>query len=152
MRLEINRSFGWLVLLVAGITCQSMGWQRGIWAALALGGSVIAHEVGHLTAAKILGVKVSRLGASLKGGYIVRGMARTQMAERIITFAGPGTNLLLYLVLVMQPSRFLWWVASINLILAVANLIPVGATDGARLLHPQSPVIAAIAPEHGNHK
>jgi Zn-dependent protease len=134
MQFEIDRSFGWLVLLIVGLACQTLGWQLGVCVGLLLAASVLAHEVGHALAATVFGVRVKRLGASFKGGYIVREAARTRLAERLITFAGPATNLLLFLVLVMLPSRLCAWVAGTNLVLAVVNLVPIGPTDGARLL------------------
>lgn len=148
MRFEVNHSFGWFVLVMAGLSWPVLGWTHwtwGLWAGLLAGASVMLHEVGHALVAWACGVRVKRIGFS-KGGYIIREYARTRLRECLITLAGPGANLLLFLIFAMLPHKFGQWVSHMNLLLAIFNLIPIGPSDGSRLLHPRCTILPVALP------
>ncbi len=89
----------------------------------------LLHEVGHLIAASLCGVRVKRVGVSLTGFYIVR-EAGSRAANIAISLSGPLANLLVA-VLAWHP---LYYFAQVNLILGLCNLLPVSGTDGQRVL------------------
>jgi Zn-dependent protease len=153
MKVDVRPSFGLFVAVMVVLSCRAVGWPAGLWAGLLVAASVLLHEAAHAVAAFSLGVRTKCLGGSLKGGYIIREYATTRLGEAVITLAGPSFNLLLCLAFLLIPSKFSWWVALMNLVLCVTNLLPLGPTDGARLLRPRctmlpaAPSAAAVA-EH----
>lgn len=149
MHLEINRSFAWLVLLVEAVAWRTLGLRLGFWAGLLVVASVMAHEMGHFVVAKAFGVPVKRVGLNFKGGYILRECASSRKAETLITLAGPSVNLLLFAAFAYAPPKFSWWVAFMNLLLALVNLVPIGKTDGARLFRPRCTVVTTPNPAPG---
>src|SRR5512142_1485901 len=137
MRVDVRPSFALFVAVIVALSCRAVGWPAGIWAGLMVTASVLLHEAAHAVAAFSLGVRTKTIGGSFKGGYIIREYATTRLAEAVITLAGPSLNLLLGLTFLLIPSKFSWWVAFMNLVLCVTNLVPIGPTDGARLLRPR---------------
>jgi len=95
--------------------------------------SVLLHECGHASIARIWGVNVKAVGLSFKGGYTVRERSHRVAVEALTTLAGPCVNLGLYLVFAHIAGRVSAWVSFSNLVLLVANLIPLGPSDGFRL-------------------
>ena len=91
--------------------------------------SCIFHEAGHLAAIKIFGGKAN--GISL-GAYGMRidadyGMKLSPLKEAAVCAAGPAVNIILAVWGIICKNRFL---VSVNISLAVINLIPAGKTDG----------------------
>lgn len=122
-------------------------WQ----AALTLGLSVIvfsivvAHEFGHILAARRFGFKTRDVILSPIGGMArLEGVPSKPHQEMIVAAAGPAVNLVLAgLGLLVQPLAFssgvltgalLGWFVTINLALLVFNLIPALPMDGGRIL------------------
>jgi Zn-dependent protease len=95
------------------------------WADCAL--SLILHEAAHVSTALALGLRVKRIGVSLKGPYIVRERG-TPWENALVSLAGPSVNLLIAL--------FYWdlapQLALINLVLGAFNLLPIPHSDGRR--------------------
>jgi Zn-dependent protease len=91
-------------------------------------GAMVLHEAGHLAYAWALGVKVKRIGVSLKGVYIVRAPGSSYQ-NLMISLAGPLTNV---------ASLFLWHQYPLfglaNLYFVVFNLLPLRGSDGSRVL------------------
>lgn len=106
-----------------------MHWhQSEYWAGLLIGS--LLHELGHVSAARVLGVKVKRFGISWKGPYIVRENG-TPYQNVVIAFWGPFVNMLLALVAV---SVGLWTFADVNLLIVAINLLPIfKSSDGRRI-------------------
>jgi Zn-dependent protease len=132
--IEIEATAGLLVLafaLVAIATLQLGRWQGWLGAALLLA-SLLFHEIGHLLMAQLLGVRVRAVGLCLKGAYLHRSDSGSAISEMLIAMAGPSVNLLLYACL-KNGDAMLRWVAVLNLVLAVSNLVPLSGTDGARI-------------------
>lgn len=88
------------------------------------------HELAHVAAARIIGVRVYQVGMSRKGPFIRRD-AGTTGQNLTITLAGPGVNLLLALVSYRISPAF----ALSNLVLGVSNLLPFASSDGSRALN-----------------
>jgi stage IV sporulation protein FB len=87
---------------------------------------MILHEVGHLAAARALGIRIKRAGISRRGMYAIRETGPAT-ANLITTLAGPLFNLSLA---VAWP---LWReFALVNIIFAPGNLLPLKGSDGRR--------------------
>ena len=110
--------------------------------------SVLAHELGHATVARRRGVGVLGITLTLFGGHAqLDRQAPDPRSEFAIAAAGPGVNLAIgaglgLLVLAIEAigpiSRLvagsLLWLAAVNAVLAVLNLVPASPLDGGRLL------------------
>ncbi len=149
----------WTVLAIAALVTLSVaggilpaaapGYQAtqyvvgGVAAALALLASILVHELGHALVAQRNGVKVERISLWAFGGVAqMESEAETPRSEFLIAGIGPAISLILGLALIYPASvvgglfgAVLGWLASINIILAVFNLIPGAPLDGGRLLH-----------------
>lgn len=90
--------------------------------------AMVLHELGHLVTARVLGVKVHRVGVCLKGIYILREAGAPEQNIRI-SMAGPLVNVLL---LALWPVAPLFAMA--NLLCAASNLLPLPGTDGYRIM------------------
>ena len=121
-------------------------WTLGAGLALALFGSVLAHEFSHSLVARTRGVEVDEITLFIFGGAAkLKDEPRDAASEFLIAAAGPALSLALgagILVLaavleaVLSPAIHagLWWLGLINLALAVFNLIPGFPLDGGRIL------------------
>jgi Zn-dependent protease len=125
----------------------SAHWVMGVVAALLLFASVVLHELGHSYVAKTHGVPIRRITLFLFGG--VSQMTKESadpVTEIKIAAAGPGVSFLLLAifgavyVLATRAHVFaaatpvLKYLAYVNGILGVFNLIPGFPLDGGRLL------------------
>ena len=111
-------------------------------------GSVLAHELGHATVAKRRGVGVLGITLSLLGGFAqLDRQAPDPRSEFAIAAAGPLVNLVIGGVLGLAAFGLssvgldhrlligsLLWLAAINVVLAVLNLLPASPLDGGRVL------------------
>ncbi len=121
-----------LGLTLTGLSAVRLGGWHGLIGAGLLLTSLLFHEIGHLLMAQALGVKVRAVGLCLKGAYLRRSESGCARWELLIALAGPTANLLVY-AWFRDGNAVLRWVAVLNLVLAVSNLIPVPGTDGARI-------------------
>jgi Zn-dependent protease/CBS domain-containing protein len=109
--------------------------------------SLLAHEVSHAVVARRNGVRVQGITLWLFGGVArLEGEPRSPGADLRIAGVGPAVSLALGAVFfglgalaatVWQaplPLEALGWLAIINLVLAVFNLVPAAPLDGGRLL------------------
>ncbi len=103
---------------------------------LPLAGAAIFHEAGHVTCARLLGLKVRRLGLNWHGPYVVREQG-DPLQNLAVSLAGPLMNLLLAGSMALAP--WLGVPAVIfglyNLVLGVYNLLPIPCSDGRRILN-----------------
>ncbi|KAA5838074.1 CBS domain-containing protein [Saccharopolyspora hirsuta] len=119
----------------------------GIIAALLLVCSVLAHEIAHAVVARRNGVAVEGITLWLLGGMArLRGEARTAGADFRIAAVGPATSFALALVFGAGGwaaaqlgadelvSAVLGYLAVLNAVLAVFNLVPAAPLDGGRVL------------------
>jgi Zn-dependent protease/CBS domain-containing protein len=137
----------------------SLHWLMAIFASLLFFGSVLAHEMAHSLMAIARGLPVRRITLFLFGG--VSNLERepeSPATEFLVTIVGPLTSFILgglfiYLSSVfigdftlegispaqilagMNPLATLFlWLGSINIFLAVFNLVPGFPLDGGRVL------------------
>lgn len=122
-------------------------WAAGVVAAILFLASLLAHELAHSLVAQRRGVRVEGITLWLFGGVSrLSGEANSAGAEALITVVGPLTSLVLgglFLVIgavlaaAQAPALVtatISWVGTINLILAIFNLIPAFPLDGGRVL------------------
>jgi Zn-dependent protease len=132
--IQINFSF----LLLMGIF---MLWQGpgGVLLLVVTFVSVLLHELGHALVARrfkvpILGIDLHFFGGAAKMGR----MPSSPREEILIAVAGPLVSFALALVafLLLMVTRFspLGYLAGINLVLGVFNLLPALPMDGGRIL------------------
>jgi Zn-dependent protease/CBS domain-containing protein len=122
-------------------------WLAGTCGALVLLASLLAHELAHAVVARRMGVSVGSVTLWLFGGVTtLQGEAKTPKAAFRIAIAGPATSLALSaafagLAIALASVRAVaiavsvaWWLAAINLLLGVFNLLPGAPLDGGRVL------------------
>ena len=123
-------------------------WLAGGIAALGLGGSLLTHELAHAIVARRTGLTVRRITLWLLGGASeLAGQPSEPGAEVRIALVGPVTSLglggLLGAAAVVTHNlgvaagvvATLSWLASMNILLGVFNLLPGTPLDGGRVLH-----------------
>ncbi len=156
-------AMNWSVLVIAWLLTWSLAtgsfpydapghapgtyWITGLVAALVFFASLLAHELAHAVVARRFGVEVKGLTLWLFGGVAtLGGEPPTPQADLRIAAAGPaaslglglgfgliagGLDLLGVAHLAVVAAR---WLAGINLMLGVFNLVPGAPLDGGRLL------------------
>jgi len=116
--------------LISGVR---LGSVQGLIGGGLLIGSLLLHEIGHVLMAQSFGVRVKAVGICLKGAYTRRLQAPLPGVELAIAAAGPASNLLLFFWL-RDGNSLMKWVAMLNLVLAISNLVPLRYSDGARIV------------------
>ncbi|HSJ46054.1 MAG TPA: site-2 protease family protein [Euzebyales bacterium] len=109
--------------------------------------SLLAHEIAHAVVARHNGVEVDGITLWMLGGVArLQGEPATPSAELRIAGVGPAVSLALAAGFALigvglraigsagLPTGVCMWLATINLVLAVFNLIPAAPLDGGRLL------------------
>ena len=119
-RLELRPGF-------VALTCLGFYlWPRSFCAFALLG---LLHELGHLAALALCGVRVERIRLRALGAVIETGPC-AHSAEAICALAGPAVNLFAFWAL----RRIGPGAALISLLLGACNLLPVYPLDGGRAL------------------
>ena len=141
------------------VTNPSSGWvvAAGLGVALVYALSVVAHELGHLTAARLLGIDVTAVQLRAAGGFVEMDDDDLLTAGRLAWIAGAGPLVTSVLTLgagvllmalgwpltdvpgsetggAVALGRVLSAAFMINLLGLVVNLLPVRALDGGHLL------------------
>lgn len=122
-------------------------WLSGACGALLLLSSLLAHELAHALVARRQGVTVGSVTLWLVGGVTaLQGEAKTPRAAFRIAFAGPATSLVLSGIFAGLATALaaagaapiavgvVWWLAAVNLLLGLFNLLPGAPLDGGRLV------------------
>lgn len=136
-------------------------WVLGLVAALLLFAAVVAHELAHALVARARGVRVRDITLFVFGGVAsLAGEARKPLDDIVIAIAGPATSLLVALlclvslrtldeaamvspgklggtepvVMASPVAAMLTYLGTINVLLALFNLIPAFPLDGGRVL------------------
>lgn len=110
--------------------------------AIALGASLLAHELGHARAAVSRGLRVSRIRFWGLGALCERAdVARAPLDQLYVVAAGPAANVLLALtawaatlIVGDGPSTALRIFAAVNALVAATNLIPILPFDGGQIV------------------
>jgi Zn-dependent protease len=122
-------------------------WAGGAFGATVLLASLLTHELAHAIVARRAGVKVFDVTLWIFGGVTrLGGHAKTPQTAFRIAVAGPATSLLLAAIFAGAGAvlRTLgaghiilgvaWWLAGINALLGVFNLLPGAPLDGGQVL------------------
>jgi Zn-dependent protease len=123
-------------------------WFTALVAVFAFFTGLLAHELAHSVVARRRGVDVEDITLWLFGGVsMLHGEAKTPHDELRIALAGPAASLAIatgFGVLgavsatvdgpALATAAFLW-LALINVLLGVFNLVPAAPLDGGRVLH-----------------
>ncbi len=159
---RIGRIFGvqvgihWSVLVIAGLLAFGLTggqqdaalWAVAIVAVVFFLASLLAHELAHSVVARRNGIEVKGITLWLLGGVAQLGGAMPSAgAELRIAAAGPATSIALgvgFLLLAVAGAASgvisslvvsaLAWLAFVNGVLAIFNLIPAAPLDGGRIL------------------
>lgn len=108
--------------------------------------TVLLHELGHSFTARSLGLPVNSITLHIFGGVSsLTQEPKTPRIEFLITIAGPLVSLILAGVFYLlhaavagtssEVVAVLGYLASVNLILGIFNLVPAYPLDGGRVLH-----------------
>ncbi|MEM9274369.1 MAG: site-2 protease family protein [Cyanobacteria bacterium P01_F01_bin.143] len=119
-------------------------WILGLFGALLLFASVVAHELGHSFAAIAQGIQVKSITLFLFGGLAtLEKESETPIQSLLVAIAGPLVSVLLFIVFTLvevnvplAPSinGVVALLAYINLVLALFNMIPGLPLDGGNVL------------------
>lgn len=122
-------------------------WLAGLCGAVVLVLSVFAHELTHAFVARRHGVEVQGIKLWLFGGIAQLGSeAKDPSAEFRIAASGPAMSLGLAGLFAAAAAGFrgvagadvvvavTWWLAGINMLVALFNLLPGAPLDGGRIL------------------
>jgi Zn-dependent protease/predicted transcriptional regulator len=156
MGIPIRVHFSWLI--VFGLITWSLStyyfpkaapdlptasyWTKGVLAALLLFASVLFHELAHSFVAKKYEISIESITLFVFGGVAqMKGEPPHPKAEFRIAIAGPLSSFflsVLFFLLSMTAAggikALLFYVAQINFIIALFNLIPGFPMDGGRVL------------------
>lgn len=119
-------------------------WLLGLVASLLLFSSVVAHELGHSFMAMSQGIEVKSITLFLFGGLAsLEKESETPLQAFLVAIAGPLVSLLLFgiftVILITLPlsaplAAIIGLLATINLVLALFNMIPGLPLDGGNVL------------------
>lgn len=140
-----------LAAVVFPETYSGMGWPiyvtMGVIGALGLFASVVLHEMGHSVVARHYGVPIKGITLFIFGGVAeLQEEPRQARDEFLVAIAGPIVSLLLAIgmfagaiggELVGVPvaiTGVLSYLSSINVLVAVFNMVPAFPLDGGRVL------------------
>ncbi|MFF4775975.1 site-2 protease family protein [Microtetraspora fusca] len=151
----------WSVLVIAALIAVSLAgavlpgaapgqaprlyWALAVVTAVLFLVSLLAHELAHALVARWRAIPVRSITLWLFGGVTqMEGEARTPRGELEISVVGPLTSLVIggfaFVVAVFVPGprlvmSALMWLALMNLLLGVFNMLPGAPLDGGRVLH-----------------
>ncbi len=121
-------------------------WSMGVLAAIGLFASIVLHEVGHSVVARRHGLPIKGITLFVFGGVAEMGdEPQSPKVEFLVAIGGPvvsfalalGFAILAALSSTLLPTPILAvlsYLASINAIVAIFNLVPAFPLDGGRIL------------------
>lgn len=119
-------------------------WTTGVAVAAVFFVTLLLHELAHAVAARRFGVGVRRITLWMLGGVSeLTTPAPTARADAVIAGAGPLASLACGIAFAAAAPQVgtdsllgaaLVWLATINVVLAIFNLLPGAPLDGGRLL------------------
>lgn len=123
---------------------STWSWGGGLVMALLLFGSVLLHELGHSLVARSQGIKVNSITLFIFGGVAsIDRESKTPGEAFQVAIAGPTVSITLAVLFGLLSQALpasglthsvVYYVASINLVLALFNLIPGLPLDGGQVL------------------
>jgi Zn-dependent protease len=146
---------GWglmlLLTLAAAVGPLTHDATPPMWARLCAGLSIVAailltsigHELGHVLASRMAGLPVRAVVLAPQGGMTIRAASDDPTVNFFTALAGPLSNaflgtLCLWLAVATGCEGlvrdFMVEVAALQLLTAIANLVPFGPMDGRRML------------------
>jgi Zn-dependent protease len=156
--IQLTLNWSWLLLLallvyVANSTFRTLGlawpgpamWTLAVFAALMAVVSLYAHELAHALVARHYGIPVRTISLFMLGGmaHITR-ESPSPRAEFLIALSGPVVSLGVGVVaaftswalddLAPPIAALGFWLAMVNIPLAIFNLVPAYPLDGGRIL------------------
>jgi stage IV sporulation protein FB len=152
--IRVHITFFLLLAWIAIAHYQQGGTQaaiEGVVFILALFACVVAHEFGHALAARRYGIKTPDITLLPIGGLArLERMPEKPGQEIIVALAGPAVNIVLAVLLILLMNArfdmealqrlenpaldFMVRLTSVNIFLAIFNLIPAFPMDGGRVL------------------
>ena len=101
--------------------------------------SAFVHEVGHIVAMKVCGVKINTLVLGFFGGTVIMEKKLISYGkEAFIAFSGPFVNLifstLFFIIMRSGFSADIFFLFLCNIFYGVFNLLPIGTLDGGAVL------------------
>ncbi|MEX1024247.1 MAG: site-2 protease family protein [Planctomycetota bacterium] len=156
---RLNLSWLLLALLVAWTLAEGLFperypdlqtqtyWSMGVAGALGILFSIVFHELSHSLVARAYGLKMGGITLFMFGGVAeMRHEPKTPKVELLMAGAGPLSSLVLggaFWLLHLAAEGFAWplpitgvlyYMAFINVVLAIFNLVPAYPLDGGRML------------------
>jgi Zn-dependent protease len=146
---------GWGLMLLLALATPALGtpgdalsqvWSRllaGLLMVLAVLLTSLGHELGHVVASRLAGVAVRAVVLAPSGGVTIRAATNAASVDFLTALAGPVANALLgavavWTLIVVGPdamtSQFLIELAALQVLAALANLVPWGPLDGQRIV------------------
>lgn len=120
----------WMIFLI-------LSGMEGIWAVVI---SVFVHEMGHVVAARLLGVRISRFELSMLGARLGICGELSYVGEVLLAAGGPFFGLLFSLTVHLLGGLFggifkeyCSLLSLISLCLSIFNLLPLPSMDGGRI-------------------
>jgi len=156
MGIPINLDASWLIILalltwtlivffrqaVADLP-EIAYWLMGLGAALAFFTCIVLHELGHALVARAVGIPIRGITLFLFGGVAeMENEPPSPSSEFLMAIAGPAVSAVLVVVFwiasgwVESPALVfpLQYLAIINLVVLIFNLVPAFPLDGGRVL------------------
>jgi Zn-dependent protease/CBS domain-containing protein len=154
--LFVHWTFSLLIIYIiytgmrAGSDVVTIGWS--LLFILSVFGCVVLHELGHALAARRYGIATRDITLLPIGGVAsLESMPEKPSEELVVALAGPAVNLVIVLLLLpfmhlmpelsemedissVNASNFLMTFMTVNIVLAVFNLLPAFPMDGGRVL------------------
>jgi Zn-dependent protease len=109
---------------------------------VALYASVLVHEIAHVLAARVFGMRVDSVTLHLLGGEtLIEGESRTPWQELATSIVGPLASLAIGLVsfaladsmAIGTGSDIVWSIGYVNIVVAIFNMLPGLPLDGGRV-------------------
>ncbi len=146
MRMKISRGAIILVMgaaFLGAVETWRRGWDfAGLWEEsrpwLIVAAAALVHELGHIAAARWVGVGIRGMKLDLFGARLELGGLMSYGRECLIAAGGPLASLLsvavLYPLQAFRGREGMELFLGASLVLGCVNLLPVGTLDGGRML------------------
>lgn len=147
---------GWIALTVWRSTHSGAAVLQGLLFVLTLFGCVVLHELGHALTARRFGIRTRSITLLPIGGVAsMEKIPEDPKQEMLVAIAGPLVNVAIAVLIWLwlglnniappdvsqnasamlgSPAAFLYSLLSINLMLAIFNMLPAFPMDGGRVL------------------